>query len=526
MVNRGRFLNAFAVIAWIFAPAFCHTSVLNVNRVSSTFAEVERWDAIYSANPKLASGPLSQPWEGVGYNEIRHALAPHLNSDVHVLVLGCGDSSIPEDLSDDGAGHVTAVDFSAVVVAAMDARNRQLRPGIKWLVGDITDLKLKDNSFAIAIDVGALDTVALAGDGGLRDAVSHVHRVLRPHGVFLSVSSEAPVLRQNLFSVPFTGSWLTTVLGIPRSRTLDPRIFDFDPAYRLQNLSLYINEAFDVEEAARRMSGGLSFVIDDLGTIDESVDLFDDTDANTFDNDFFVEGLYQEENLFRSSSEDREKTTSSGTDQMKNIGGVTVTPNPSPHVPSAPDAITTPPKPPVPEQQVVEPAAHKLPSPPADVTTNTPSPMPPAPRQSEPVAPAPPENSVVLDAPAPARSGDSSPQRSPEDASPHEGIAPSVMAQTVEPGSVAGAPANPSSPANEESTGADMQKETAAKVPAVAANQEGKPAFQEKVEEAKEENPMTDRERFQAEIERRAREAVAKAYAAAAARKAAAKGEL
>ncbi|KAK9732986.1 hypothetical protein RND81_04G036000 [Saponaria officinalis] len=65
-----------------------------------------------------------------------------------MLVPGCGNSRLSEQLYDAGFQDITNVDFSKVVISDMLRRNVRYRPSMRWRVMDITDMqKLKSPSF-------------------------------------------------------------------------------------------------------------------------------------------------------------------------------------------------------------------------------------------------------------------------------------------------------------------------------------------------------------------------------------------
>lgn len=221
---------------------------------TDAFAKTAYWDQLYAAEPKLRVGPLMHSWQGVDFKVLQTSLEPLLEGgSVRALVIGCGDSSLPQELVENGAANVTGVDFSADVVASMAARSKEAHPGILWVTGDAAEVDLAAGAYDLAVDVGTLDAILLGAEGWAEKVLAQAHKALRPNGTFISVSTEAAPFRKDLFDKqPFPGGWSTHVEALPRTRSLDPRIVDLDPDYTVGSLSVYINRAVDAEADRRR----------------------------------------------------------------------------------------------------------------------------------------------------------------------------------------------------------------------------------------------------------------------------------
>lgn len=221
----------------------CGAAADPVATADSPYLQLAYWDKLYTAEPKLSSGPLVSSWQGIGYQQLLGILMPILSrmQARRVVVLGAGDSPLPEELSDAGLSDVTAVDFSEEVVRGMRARNGDSRPGLKWLVEDVRKLSFPDDSFSLAIDVGTLDTLAIGEEKDSEEMLKQVRRVLRADGAFISVSSEPPLFRARLLGkhMPSAG-WNTSTVSLPRPREIDRRIHDLNPEFQPGQLTVYV----------------------------------------------------------------------------------------------------------------------------------------------------------------------------------------------------------------------------------------------------------------------------------------------
>ncbi|KAL2400001.1 hypothetical protein ABEF93_004178 [Exophiala dermatitidis] len=126
---------------------------------------------------------------------------PEKYSDLRILHLGSGDSTVPIELFTLGYKFQTCIDFSSVVISKMAAQHAD-KDGIQWVHGDVRDMKsqIPDDSVDVAFDKGTLDAMISGSPWDppkvVRENVGRyldeVARVLRPGGVFLYVTFRQP----------------------------------------------------------------------------------------------------------------------------------------------------------------------------------------------------------------------------------------------------------------------------------------------------------------------------------------------
>jgi len=101
-------------------------------------------------------------------------------SKVKILVVGCGNSELSEQLHDDGFQQVTSIDYSEIVIHKMQEMLKN-KPKLTFDVMDVRELKYSDESFDCVIDKGTLDAI-LCGSDSARNAnmmLSECYRVLK-----------------------------------------------------------------------------------------------------------------------------------------------------------------------------------------------------------------------------------------------------------------------------------------------------------------------------------------------------------
>ncbi|UPR03185.1 methyltransferase [Chloropicon primus] len=118
--------------------------------------------------------------------------------DMNVLHIGCGNSTLAEEMHEDGyRNNQFCVDFVESVMKKMQKRSVESRPEIKYDTMDITDSAFKshiDSSFQLVIDKGCLDTVVCGTDvnENVSTMLSNVWSCLAVNGTLLVFSYGPP----------------------------------------------------------------------------------------------------------------------------------------------------------------------------------------------------------------------------------------------------------------------------------------------------------------------------------------------
>ncbi|XP_069885818.1 endothelin-converting enzyme 2 isoform X3 [Dipodomys merriami] len=163
------------------------------------YCEVQYWDQRY----RCAADSAPYEWFG-DFSSFRALLEPELRPEDRILVLGCGNSALSYELFRGGFPNVTSVDYSSVVVAAMQARYAHV-PKLHWETMDARALSFSNGSFDVVLEKGTLDallagerdpwTVSSEGVHTVDQVLSEVSRVLVPGGRFISMTSAGPHFR-------------------------------------------------------------------------------------------------------------------------------------------------------------------------------------------------------------------------------------------------------------------------------------------------------------------------------------------
>lgn len=124
-----------------------------------------------------------------------------ISPDSRVLILGCGNAELSEDMYQDGFTHIDNIDISSVVIQQMRERNLE-KSDMTWTVMDVMDMKFPSNYFDLAIDKSTIDAL-LCGDNAFINVAKmtkEVQRVLKVGGVYMAISYGIPDTRLDHFS--------------------------------------------------------------------------------------------------------------------------------------------------------------------------------------------------------------------------------------------------------------------------------------------------------------------------------------
>eukprot|EP01039_Chlorochromonas_danica_P000712 gene712-774_t len=159
---------------------------------------------------------LQSYWEGrfkkeesyewlVSWKTVENLLLPYLHPTDRILVVGCGNSPFSADLYDAGFHQITNIDFASSVIERMQTIHETIRPEMKWMVMDMTDLTFPNESFDVVIDKAAMDALVV-DEGDVWEPEQNVveivdtmclttTRVLKKDGLFLQISFAQPHFR-------------------------------------------------------------------------------------------------------------------------------------------------------------------------------------------------------------------------------------------------------------------------------------------------------------------------------------------
>ena len=126
-----------------------------------------------------------------------------------ILNIGCGNSKLSEDLSEEGYEDITNIDFSTKVITIMEQTYKEKFPKMKFKVVDVLDMKeFQTGTFNTVLDKGTLDCI-LCGDCSVPNAakmMAEVFRVLAPGGHYICITYGDPEHRKKYLETQHWGN--------------------------------------------------------------------------------------------------------------------------------------------------------------------------------------------------------------------------------------------------------------------------------------------------------------------------------
>lgn len=155
----------------------------------------------------------STPFEWYGqYTDLCHILHKYVKTSSKTLVVGCGNSTLSENLYDAGIHDIINIDISEVVVKKMAARNFEKRPKMSFAQMDMLEMSFDNGSFDCIIDKGTLDAIYSNTDDVTVTKVGRmwdeIGRVLKTGGRYMCITLAQQHILSSLLQRFSSGGWL------------------------------------------------------------------------------------------------------------------------------------------------------------------------------------------------------------------------------------------------------------------------------------------------------------------------------
>ncbi|CAF1187438.1 unnamed protein product [Rotaria sordida] len=164
--------------------------------------------------------------------DLANILCKYIKSRDEVLVIGCGNSTLSNDLYDTGIEHITNIDLSDKVIKQMKKQNEIKRPNMKWLPMDARQMTFDDNQFSVVLDKGTIDALmSNKSEQVLSDIDQILHqidRVLRMTGRFICITLAQKHILDHISQYFFNNkSWLLRYHHVQTSKSFALPVFAF-----------------------------------------------------------------------------------------------------------------------------------------------------------------------------------------------------------------------------------------------------------------------------------------------------------
>ncbi|KAF9269069.1 S-adenosyl-L-methionine-dependent methyltransferase [Marasmius fiardii PR-910] len=171
----------------------------------------EYWNQRYAQESENGSFDWFKSYGEI--SDIMRDLIPDRSSKI--LILGCGNSKLSEEMYEDNFKNIVNVDYSAVVIEQMQRRHNQERPEMQWHEMDVRELRFPDDSFDVVIDKGTMDAMMTAKgdiwnppqqvvDDCTREVQEAVRVLRKGSGLFIYLTFGQPHFRKRFLLVPNT----------------------------------------------------------------------------------------------------------------------------------------------------------------------------------------------------------------------------------------------------------------------------------------------------------------------------------
>ncbi|CAL0329418.1 unnamed protein product [Lupinus luteus] len=187
-----------------------HRDVSSCNTYN--YGDALYWDARY-----IEDHALSFDWYQ-RYSSLRPFIRSFISPlSSRILIVGCGNAAMSEDMVKDGYQDIMNVDISSVAIQMMATKYHHI-PQLKYMQMDVRDMSFfSDDSFDAVIDKGTLDSLMCGTDAPISAAqmLGEVSRLLKPGGTYMLITYGDPTVRMPHLSRPVY-NWKITLYNIPR----------------------------------------------------------------------------------------------------------------------------------------------------------------------------------------------------------------------------------------------------------------------------------------------------------------------
>ncbi|OXB57996.1 hypothetical protein ASZ78_011806 [Callipepla squamata] len=186
-------------------------------RSPGEFGSAPYWDRFFRQR-----GQRPFEWYGA-FPELCPVLLKYVRPRDKVLVVGCGNSELSEQMYDTGmCEDIVNIDISDAVVRQMRERSASRRPKMSYLQMDVLHMDFPDAHFQVALDKGTLDAILTDDEEITLSKVdrmfAEISRVLQVGGRYLCVSlAQAHVLKKAVEYFSQAG-WVVRVHEVATSR--------------------------------------------------------------------------------------------------------------------------------------------------------------------------------------------------------------------------------------------------------------------------------------------------------------------
>ncbi|XP_024522994.1 EEF1A lysine methyltransferase 4 [Selaginella moellendorffii] len=192
-------------------PSRGFSSATRKQREDTRYGEEEYWNKRYAEEAFMTFDWYQR------YADLQPILKKHIPKSARVLMAGCGNAVMSEDMVSDGYQNIVNVDYSSVLINALQFKYKHM-PQLSYKTMDVRNMaEFKDNTFDAAIDKGLVDAMVCAtnGAGDVTQMLREMYRVIKPGGNFVMVTYGFPLIRVPAL-MDRGMSWITNCWILPK----------------------------------------------------------------------------------------------------------------------------------------------------------------------------------------------------------------------------------------------------------------------------------------------------------------------
>ncbi|CAA6654070.1 unnamed protein product [Spirodela intermedia] len=168
------------------------------------------WDARY-----IEEGDTSFDWYQ-RYSALRPLVRKFVPTSSRILMVGCGNAVMSENMVQDGYEDIMNIDISSIVIEMMRKKYANV-PELQYMQMDVRDMSFfPDESFDSVIDKGTLDSLMCGINARISASqmLGEVNRLLKPGGIYMLITYGDPSLR--IHHLTKEGRWKIRLYILPR----------------------------------------------------------------------------------------------------------------------------------------------------------------------------------------------------------------------------------------------------------------------------------------------------------------------
>jgi len=133
----------------------------------------------------------------VGWSELKEIVKPLINNNSKILMVGCGNSKLSENMYTENYHNIVNIDISGIVIDKMNQeKDKKKMNKMIYSEMDATSMTYDDNSFDFSLDKGTFDALSCSPTNELCfRMLQEMHRVTKINGYYVMITHSGTNIR-------------------------------------------------------------------------------------------------------------------------------------------------------------------------------------------------------------------------------------------------------------------------------------------------------------------------------------------